>query len=147
MPAFEQLVTVALEAEDLVVSEAVAFAAIERPVELVGARADKLVLAAVQSFSGSNGAVAGHVTAGAATAAQRTPYALLNDPIRRDTVVATAAARYGYPVDQVFVRLYVSRFAAANLGTHEAQIRAWCAGQHVGGGPIDVYGPDDLVAR
>ena len=69
MEAFESFVALALEAERLVVSEAIKFP-VTRPVakaarheiqthgyevDLVGARADRLVLATVKSFFGSRG--------------------------------------------------------------------------------------------
>jgi hypothetical protein len=74
--AFESFVAVALEREGFVVSEAVEFpvqlqtrkAAYQEmqthgyEVDLVAARADRLVLATVKSFFGSRGVVADHVT-------------------------------------------------------------------------------------
>lgn len=73
--SFEQFVAVALEYEGLVVSEAVKFP-VQRitekrgyeerqthgyEVDLIGARADRLVLATVKSFLGSRGVVSEHV--------------------------------------------------------------------------------------
>ena len=72
-------------------------------------------------------------------------YVMLNDPIIREGIVIAAAERYGYPLDQVELRLYVGRFAAPTKGSHEAAIREWCAGQHVGSGPISVHGLTDVV--
>ncbi len=75
MESFEQFLAVALEAEGLIVSEAVKFPVRRQTrkvlhdevqthgyqVDLVGARADRLVLATVKSFLGSRGVVAEHV--------------------------------------------------------------------------------------
>jgi hypothetical protein len=75
MESFEQFVAVAMEAEGLIVSEAVKFPVRRQTrkalhdevqthgyeVDLVGARADRLVLATVKSFLGSRGVVADHV--------------------------------------------------------------------------------------
>jgi hypothetical protein len=76
MEAFESFVVIALETEGFVVSPAVKFAVQLQTrktayaemqthgyeVDLVGARADALVLATVKSFLGSRGVVAEHVT-------------------------------------------------------------------------------------
>jgi hypothetical protein len=160
MESFEQFVAVAMEAEGLIVSEAVKFpverqtrkaAYTERQthgyeVDLVGARADRLVLATVKSFFGSRGVVAEHVMGSGGDLRSRNGYILLNDPQVRDSVVAAAADRYGYATSDVYVRLYVGRFAAPSKGTHEAAIREWAAEQQVGGGPIEVFGLDDVTS-
>ena len=88
---------IALEEEGLVVSPAVKFR-VQRPtrkaaydevqthgyeVDLVGARADRLVLATVKSFFGSRGVVADHVMGTARGRRQRNLYLLLNDPAIR----------------------------------------------------------------
>jgi hypothetical protein len=72
-------------------------------------------------------------------------YALLNNKDIRSQVVAEAATRYGYPLRQVELRLYVGRFAAPTRGTHEAAIREWAAHQRVGAGRIKVYGLTEVV--
>src|SRR5262249_48533718 len=112
-------------------------------VDLIGSRSDRLVLATVKSFFGSRGVVAEEVTDPKAKGGKR--YALLNDPSVRDVVVAGAADRYGYRLDQVGVRLYVGRFAGPKAGTDERTIRDWCDQQHVGGGPITVHGVEEVV--
>ncbi len=159
MEAFEQFVAVALEAEGFVVSPAVKFrvrrqtkkvAYDERQthgyeVDLVAARADRLVLATVKSFFGSRGVVAEHVADKSSRHGKR--YMLLNDEEIRDGVMASACREYGYEASQVQLRLYVGKFAAPKKGTHEAAIRQWCAMQHVGAGPIEVFGVEDVVAR
>jgi len=91
MESFESFVALALEDEGLVVSEAVKFRVKRRTaktsheetqthgfeVDLVGARADRLVLATVKSFFGSRGVVADHVTGRGGTPAQQRLYAFL----------------------------------------------------------------------
>ncbi len=159
MESFEQFVAVAMEAEGLIVSEAVKFAVQRKTqksvhdevqthgyeVDLIGARADRLVLATVKSFFGSRGVVADHVCGTGGDQGARNLYLLLNDRTIRDGVVAAASDRYGYRQDQVILRLYVGRFAAPTKGTHEASIREWASKQHVGSGPIEVYGLGDVT--
>lgn len=156
--AFESFVALALEHEGLVVSEAVKFPVRRRTrriayeetqthgfeVDLVGARADRLVLATVKSFLGSRGVVAEHVTGRSGGPGDRL-YAVLNDPEVRDAVVRGACERYGYRNQQVELRLYVGRFAAPTTGRHEREIRDWCASQMVGAGPICVVGLHDVA--
>lgn len=159
MESFEQFVAVAMEAEGLIVSEAVKFHVARQTrkalhneiqthgyeVDLVGARADLLVLATVKSFLGSRGVVAEHVMGTGGDQRFRNLYLLLNDPVIRSGVVTSAAERYGYPEEQVRVRLYVGRFAAPVKRTHEPAIRQWAATQTVGGGPIEVYGLAEVI--
>ena len=158
MEAFESFVALTLEHEDLVVSEAVKFPVRRRTrrtayeetqthgfeVDLVGARADRLVLATVKSFLGSRGVAAEHVTGSSGGPGARR-YALLNDPEVRDEVVRGACERYGYRSDEVELRLYVGRFAAPSSGHHERDIREWCASQVVGAGSIRVVGLRDVA--
>ncbi len=153
MESFEAFVAVALETEGFVVSEAVKFpvtfrtakAAYEEiqthgfEVDLVAARADRLVLATVKSFFGSRGVVADQVTGESTAVGARKAYALLNDLAVRKSVVEAAANRYGFATEEVQLRLYVGRFAAPVRGTHEERVRAWCANQHAGVGPIEVF--------
>lgn len=159
MESFEQFVAVAMEAEGLIVSEAIKFPVQRQTgkqahdevqthgyeVDLIGARADQLVLATVKSFFGSRGVVADHVMGAGGDKRSRNLYILLNDPAIRSAVVTAAAQRYGYSEVQVTLRLYVGRFAAPVKGTHEAAIREWAASQNVGSGPIEVYGLFDVV--
>lgn len=158
MEAFEQFVAVALESEGFVVSPAVKFRVQRRTrkagrnelqthgyeVDLVAARADRLVLATVKSFFGSRGVVAAHVLGQSQEAAH---YRMLNDKPLRTSVIKAACRMYGYRLGQVQVRLYVGKFAAPKRGTHEAKIREWCARQRVGGGPIEVVGVAQVVAQ
>lgn len=161
MEAFEQFVAVGLEAEGFVVSSAVkfdvsrvtrraAYMEVQRhgyEVDLVAARADRLVLATVKSFLGSRGVVAEHVLGSSTNVRANNLYLLLNSPEVRDGVLAGACERFGYRPEQVGVRLYVGRFAAPSTGAHEATIREWCARTLVGGGPIEVFGVREVVAR
>ena len=148
MEAFESFVAVALEEDDFVVSGGVKFR-VKLPtrkaayteeqthgyeVDLVGARADRLVLASVKSAFGSRGVVAEHVTGETSNQAASRRYWLLNDKVVRSRVVAEAAKRYGYPINQVQLRLYVGRFSGRKAGAHEQRVRAWAAKQRVGGG-------------
>jgi hypothetical protein len=161
MEAFESFVAIALEAEGLVVSEAVKFkvalltkkAAYAETqthgyeVDLVGARSDRLVLATVKSFFGSRGVAAEHVTGTTANDAARKRYRLLNDPELRAAVVSAACARFGYEPCHVQLRLYAGKFAGVAQGIHEQQIREWCANQVAGGGPIEVVGIKQILAK
>jgi len=156
MEAFEQFVALALEGEGLVVSGALKFPVRVRTsksayeewqthgfeVDLVGARADRLILATVKSFFGSRGVVAEHVRGDSTNAAWNAKYAVINNPLVRDAVVAGAAERFGYPVDQIELRLYAGKFAGKS---HEAAVRAWCADQTAGAGPIAVFGAREVV--
>ncbi|WP_371031208.1 hypothetical protein [Pseudoclavibacter sp. JSM 162008] len=156
MEAFEQFVALAMESEGLVVSSALKFPVKRRTrkvtheewqthgfeVDLVGARADKLVLVTVKSFFGSRGVVAEHVRGESFTAAYNARYALLNDLHVRDTVVQSAAERFGFEHDQVEMRLYVGRFATRFA---EEGVREWCSTQQVGSGPILVVGAAEVV--
>lgn len=156
MEAFESFVALALEAEDLVVSEAVKFAVRLQTrrkdyveiqthgyeVDLVGARADRLVLASVKSYLGSHGVVAEHVTGETRDEKARKRYSLLNRREVRGPVIKAAAKRYGYRTGQVELRLYVGKFST---GAHEERVRRWATRQRVGAGPIGVYGLADVV--
>jgi hypothetical protein len=159
--AFESFVALALEAEELVVSEAIKFP-VTRPVaktgrreiqthgyevDLVGARADRLILATVKSFFGSRGVASEHVTGQTSDRLARGLYRLLNEPDVRDAVIDGAAKRFGYRTNQVHLRLYVGRFAGPTQGHHEKRIREWCAEQIAGAGPIEVFGVKDVVAK
>ena len=161
MEAFESFVALALEAEQLVVSEAIKFpvtrtvAKVARhevqthgyEVDLVGARADRLILATVKSFFGSRGVTSESVTGQTSDRAARGLYRLLNEPDVRDAVIEAAAQRFGYQSSQVHLRLYVGKFAGPKQGNHEKRIRDWCAQQIAGAGPIEVVGLDDVVSK
>lgn len=160
MEAFESFVALAMETEGLVVSSAVKIPVTRQTakamhpetqthgfeVDLIGANAERLVLASVKSFFGSRGVVAEHVdgTAGGSSARR---YAMLNDPDVREQVLAGACERYGYEPGQVQMRLYVGRFAAPTTGLNEQRVRDWASATVAGGGPIAVIGVDDVVER
>ena len=157
MEAFESFVALALETEDLVVSEAVKFPVKLQTtsgaqthgyeVDLVGARADRLVLASVKSFFGSHGVAADHVAGLAAREAYNKRYALLNNLKVREAVVEQAGARFGYPLQRIEMRLYVGKFAGEKKGDHRKRIESWCAAQKVGGGSIRVFGVSEVVGQ
>jgi hypothetical protein len=158
--AFEAFVALSMEHEGLVVSEAVKFPVTRQTakvahaemqthgfeVDLVGARADTLVLATVKSFFGSRGVVAEEVSGETANKSAARGFALLNDAVVRETVVEGACTRYGYQPNQLEMRLYVGKFAGAKSGGHERRVREWCAGQVVGRGGIGVYGIQEVAA-
>lgn len=127
MESFEQLCKVALEAEGFVVTGNVKFfvrrktrkAAYDEfqehgyEVDLVGARADRLILASVKSYLGSRG-VNRQNFVGLADTSKPTDYGgykIFNDAELRRDVVAAACTRYGYGASQVEMRLYVGKFA------------------------------------
>ena len=70
---------------------------------------------------------------------------MLNDPLIRNGVIAAAAERYGYPLDQVTVRLYVGKWAAQKTRDERQATANWAKTQIVGGGPIEVYGLNDVI--
>lgn len=117
MEAFESFVALALEREGFVVSEAVKFpvqlqtrkAAYKEmqthgyEVDLVAARADRLVLATVKSFFGSRGVVADHVTGETTNERGGKLYLLLTTARfetkllpRRRSATATRSGTYSY---------------------------------------------------
>ena len=161
MEAFESFVAVALEADGFVVSSGVKFpvrlqtgkAARDEfqthgfEVDLVAARADRLVLGSVKSYFGSRGVAADEVTGESPLSAGVKRYALLNNKTVRSAVVRQAAKQYGYRTNQVDLRLYVGRFAGRATGHHEARIRAWAKTQRVGSGQIQVVDLTEVVDK
>ncbi len=161
MEAFETFVALALEEDGFIVSPAVKFPVRRRvrkasrvesqehgyEVDLVAARADRLVLATVKSFLGSRGVAAEAVTGETSDERRAGLYRLLNDPVIRDGVVRVAGERYGYESKQIELRLYAGRFAGRRAGEHEDRIRKWAAHQSVGAGPIGVVGLEEVVRK
>lgn len=161
MEAFEAFVALTLEAEGLVVSEAVKFPVTRLTakitheetqthgfeVDLVGASATRLILASVKSFFGSRGVFAAAVRGEAPLPAHNRSYAMLNDPVVRQAILDGACGRYGYTPDQVEFRLYVGKFAGSKNGLEEQMTREWCASLVVGGAPIGVFGVREVAAR
>ena len=152
--AFEQFVAVAMEAEKpgLIISSSMKFPVTRRTkkqsseefqthgyeVDLVGANSERLVLATVKSFFGSQGVLAKDVFGEGRGAGL---YRLLNDPVIRDGVIAVACDRFGYRSEQVFLRFYVGKFS----GKSEPAVRSWCATQSLASGPIEVYSVTQVV--
>lgn len=153
MQSFEHLCKVALEAEDFVVTSNVKFPVRRRTkkkshaeyqthgyeVDLVGARNGALVLAEVKSFFGSQG-VNRQSFRGLADQSRPTNfggYKLFNHAEVREGVVEAAADRYGYPSDQVELRLYVGKFA----GGHQIPVTA-----HLEGIGVQVMALEEIVA-
>lgn len=158
MEAFESFVAVALETEGLVVSGAVEFPVSQLTrktaypetqthgfeVDLVAARADQLVLSTVKSFLGSQGVIADHVTGPTTNLAALPTTQRPHHPRRRNPNSRFPLRLRPIPSAATPLRGQIRR---ADQGTREAQIRQWCATQHAGGGPIEVFGVNDVVAR
>ena len=157
MEAFEQFVAVAVGAEGYVVSSNLKFPIARQTkkkkhvevqehgyeVDLVGARADRLLLVSVKSMFGSKGVRAVDVD-GTGKWAKR--YKLLNDVDIRTGVIALAAKRFGYTTEQVRLRLTVGKFAGKGT-KNEDQVRAWCDGQVAGGGAIELLTVREVVEQ
>lgn len=105
MEAFESFVALTMDAEGLVVSEAVKFPIKLRvpsregfqthgfEVDLVGANSRKLVLASVKSFLGSRGVAAEYVTGARTNQAANRRYAMFNNAAVRQGVIDGAYER------------------------------------------------------
>lgn len=159
MEAFEQFVAVFLEQKDYVVSSSVKFPVRRQTrrqdhveyqthgyeIDLIAARADRLILATVKSFLGSRGVVADHVIGTSSNEAANRRYVILNDRDIRKSVVQQAAKRYGYRSDQVQLGLYVGRFSGPSRGDHEQRVRSWCHRERVGVGHIEVFSLEDMA--
>jgi len=153
LESFESFVALAMEAEGLVVSGPHKFpikaktkrAAFDeyqvhgREIDLIGASADRLVLATVKSFLGSQGVKANEVRG---ISGKTAGYAMINNPALREQMIASASARFGYSPSQVELRLYAGKFQSP---TAERDIREWAREQRAGSGPIGVFGPLDYV--
>lgn len=156
MEAFESFVALALEAEDFVVAgpmkfkhkmqtknkKSVVFQEHGYEIDLVGAKADKLVLASVKGFFGSGGVRPLEVT-GEAGPTKSSGYKLLNDTKLRDAIVKQAAEKFGYKPNQVELRLYGGIFKGGDKGLD--QVRTWAQKQIVGGAPIGVYSGSQIA--
>ena len=152
MEAFESFVALAMGAEGLVVSGPTKFKVGKSTkngqlqthgyeVDLVGARADKLVLASVKSFFGSRGVQAAEVM-GIGSAKGSAGYKMLNDKKLRNSIVAQASKIYGYPEKQIEMRLYVGKINSTN----ELKTREWADKQIVGETPIQIVPVRDIVS-
>jgi hypothetical protein len=156
--AFESFVALTMEAEGLVVSEAVKFrvkvAVPSREgfqthgfeVDLVGANSRKLVLASVKSFLGSRGVAAEYVSGTSTNQAANRRYAMFNNAAVRQGVIDGACELYGYKPKQLELRLYAGKFADKH-GRHRQQIADYLSGLDIGGGKLRLFGLDDVVPR
>lgn len=155
MEAFESFVALALEAEDLVIMGPAKFKITRQTkkksveefqthgyeIDLVAARADKLVLVSVKSFFGSQGVRPEDVIGKSAKASS---YMMLNDVKLRSELVKQAAEKFGYKESQVEMRLYGGKFKYGEKGL--AEVRDWASKQKVGAGPIAVVTGDEVAA-
>jgi hypothetical protein len=156
MEAFESFVALALEAEDFIVSGPEKFKVKMKTksaketfqthgyeVDLVAARADKLVLASVKGFFGSDGVRPKEVT-GEAGPDKSSGYKMLNIVELRNAIVAQAAEKYGYKPNQVEMRLYGGKFKGGEVGL--ATVRDWANNQRIGGSALSVFSGRDIVS-
>lgn len=155
MEAFESFVALALEAEDFVIAGPIKFkikkltkntkAEVHQThgyeVDLVAARADKLLLVSVKGFFGSDGVRPKEVMG---TTANQSGYKMLNDVHLRNQLVKLAAEKYGYRESQVEMRLYGGKFKGGEKGV--AEVRTWAAKQKVGAGPITVISGNEIAS-
>jgi hypothetical protein len=145
MESFEAVVATALEAENYVVAGPITIKWFseghpkkkgEQPnrleIDLVAARGDRLVLATVKSFFGSGGVFPKDVMG---TGRGASGYTMINDKKKRAELIELVAAKYGYDVKDIEVRLYAGKFAGAQ---GEQAIRDWAAEQQLGGGVLQV---------
>lgn len=153
MESFEQFVAVAMQSEGLVVTGPFRFkigylnltpdfkGKQDTPyeIDLIGASRERLVLATVKSFFGSQGARPKDVLG---TGKDASHYRMINDPVISKGLVQAAADRFGYEVSQVEVRLYAGKYAGK---TGEATIREWASDQILGGGPLQVFNIAEVV--
>lgn len=153
MEAFENFVSIALASEGYVVGGPYKFPLTLKTnrashdeyqthgyeVDLIGASADRLVLATVKSFFGSAGVKANEVLG---KSGNIKGYKLLNNAEIRDGVLKAACDRYGYRPNQVEFRLYGGKFQSDKA---ESEIRDWADLQKVGVGPIRVVNAEEVV--
>ncbi len=145
MESFEAVVATALEAENYVVAGPITIKWFspghpknkgEQPnrleIDLVAARGDRLVLATIKSFFGSGGVFPKDVMG---TGRGASGYTMINDKKKRAELIELVAAKYGYEVKDVEVRLYAGKFAGVQ---GEQIIRDWASKQVLGGGVLQV---------
>jgi hypothetical protein len=161
MEAFESFVALALEEDGFVVSPAVKFPVRRRvrkasrvefqehgyEVDIVAARADRLLLATVKSFLGSGGVAAETVTGKTDDRRRAAMYRLLNDPVIR------AGSSMRRPGDTA-TRDSRSSSASTSGGSPDLAPASTSAGsangqrpKRVGSDPIVVVGLDELVGK
>lgn len=160
MESFEHLVKVFFEGHGFAVSTNVKFPVRRQTkkkvhdewqehgyeIDIVAARAKRLVLASVKSYFGSHG-VHPNGFRGLGDGYARTyyeRYTLFNETSLRNKVLSAAAAQYGYPLSQVHLALCAGKFAVPTLNG-EARIKAHLSTITAGGGPIEVYSLEDII--
>ena len=122
MEAFEHLVKVMLESQGYVVTTNVKFPVRRKTkngqyqthgyeVDIVGAKHNSLILGSVKSFLGSVGVSRkGFQDIGPEDSRDFSHYKLFNDELLCNEVFKKAYERYGYPVEQIRLVLYVGKF-------------------------------------
>jgi len=150
LEAFEQLVKVYLEHQRYVVTTNVKFAARRKTkktaydeyqthgyeIDVVAARHGSLVLGSVKSFLGSGG-VDRQGFRGIADESKTCyfgHYAIFNDPDLRAQILAGASERFGYPLSQIVLKLFVGRFRPSDKDDVIRHLTAI----KVGAGPVGV---------
>lgn len=126
MEAFEHIVKVFLEGEGYAVTSNMKFPVTRKTkkakydefqthgyeVDIVAARGDELLLGSVKSYLGSYG-VSRQGFRGLADERRETHYGqyrMFNDDDVREGIVGKAAERFGYPLGQIQMALFVGRF-------------------------------------
>lgn len=158
MEGFEHVVKVALEAEQFIVAGNLKFpvkrqtrkAAYEEmqehgyEIDLVGARADKLVLASVKSFFGSQGVSEAGFRGLSKTSKPKLEkrYILFNEHDVQAGVIRAACERFGYAPEQVELRLYVGKFRSEAART---AITEYLAVPVPGLRPVRVIGLQEIL--
>ncbi len=157
MEGFEHVVRLYLERSGFVVATNVKFKLAKKTrkkareetqvhgyeVDVVAARADRLVLGEVKSFFGSKG-VQRKSFAGLTNKPNERElarYRLINDADHRTELIGEACKRYGYRAAQVGVALFVGHFKRG----HEDAIVAHVQSIRTAGGAIEVHAPRDIA--
>lgn len=160
MEAFEHVVKVAMETEDLIVASNLKFPVKRQTrkllteeeqthgyeVDLVGVRHDRLVLASVKSYFGSRG-VNSQGFQGIADESKTTHfdrYKLFNEIDIQDGVVRAAANQFGFPEEQVQLRLYVGKFASI---TEQESVTTHLREPSDGRRAVEVISLDQVIDR
>lgn len=150
MEAFEHVAKVFLESKGYAVSSNVKFPVRRRTkkqayeeyqehgyeVDLVAARHDELLLGSVKSFLGSYG-LSRQFFRDICTSAsnQWNKNKLFTEPEIREGVLAEASRRYGYPINRIFLGLFVGKFKSGD----EADICAHVSQMRCGGGAVRLF--------
>jgi hypothetical protein len=158
MEAFEHVVKVYLEARGYIVTSGVKFPVRQRTrkkretgefqthgyeVDIVAAKHGSLILGSVKSFFGSSG-VSRQGFMGIADESRSTHfprYLIFNNPEIRHGIVEGAQRRYGFPLDQIGIQLFVGKFRKPDEQMIRDHLRALCAGSV----QIEVVGLAEIV--